>query len=103
MNEIFAVNSLGTDTLDITACTADCDTDEDCWMIMFTPPYGCVKLTYNADTLVAGVEASNSPVKILGKFCIEGMLVYPLYLYVSSVSLMNHWRPAETQMRSSLR
>ena len=72
MIEVFTVNSLGTESINETACEAACDTDPDCWMVMFTPPYGCVKLAYNTAVLVSGVQNASSPVKLKGKFCIEG-------------------------------
>ena len=41
-------------------------------MILFTPPFNCVKLAYNTEVPAAGVVAEKSPVVISGKFCIEG-------------------------------
>lgn len=73
MREVFTANALGTEVLDQNACETACDIDSDCWMVVFTPPYGCVKLAYNTVTPAARVQTTNSPVKLKGKFCIEGI------------------------------
>ena len=72
--EIFSANSLGTEASVLSDCDVSCDLDDDCWMVLFTPPYNCVKLAYNTEVIAAGVVEDNSPVTISGKFCIEGNL-----------------------------
>lgn len=79
MSEVFSAKYLGTDILNLNACETTCDADSDCWMVMFTPPYGCVKVAYSTVELVAGIETDNSLLRVKGKFCIEG-IIHEIYL-----------------------